>query len=58
MRRACPGAVAWYGEGWMVQQAPREWEIVTVAAAFVESDDGGRSFANKNRLEQTQSAHF
>uniref|UniRef100_A0A9I9DF22 Uncharacterized protein n=1 Tax=Cucumis melo TaxID=3656 RepID=A0A9I9DF22_CUCME len=35
-RRAHPGATACYGEGWMVQQAPRKWEIVTVAAGFVE----------------------
>uniref|UniRef100_A0A9I9E0A6 Uncharacterized protein n=3 Tax=Cucumis melo TaxID=3656 RepID=A0A9I9E0A6_CUCME len=34
-RRARPGAAACYGEGWMVQQASCEWEIVT-AAGFVE----------------------
>uniref|UniRef100_A0A9I9E097 Uncharacterized protein n=2 Tax=Cucumis melo TaxID=3656 RepID=A0A9I9E097_CUCME len=35
-RSACPSAAACYGEGWMVQQAPCEWEIMTVAAGFVE----------------------
>uniref|UniRef100_A0A9I9D1V0 Uncharacterized protein n=1 Tax=Cucumis melo TaxID=3656 RepID=A0A9I9D1V0_CUCME len=35
-RRARPGAVACYGEGWIVQQAPREWEIVTATTEFVE----------------------
>uniref|UniRef100_A0A9I9ECH0 Uncharacterized protein n=1 Tax=Cucumis melo TaxID=3656 RepID=A0A9I9ECH0_CUCME len=35
-RRARLGAAACYREGWMVQQAPREWEIVTTAVEFVE----------------------
>uniref|UniRef100_A0A9I9DGU0 Uncharacterized protein n=1 Tax=Cucumis melo TaxID=3656 RepID=A0A9I9DGU0_CUCME len=34
-RRARLGAAACYREGWMVQQASCEWEIVT-AARFVE----------------------
>uniref|UniRef100_A0A9I9DJ06 Uncharacterized protein n=1 Tax=Cucumis melo TaxID=3656 RepID=A0A9I9DJ06_CUCME len=35
-RRARPGAVACYGEGWIVQQASCEWEIMTATAGFVE----------------------
>uniref|UniRef100_A0A9I9EDT0 Uncharacterized protein n=2 Tax=Cucumis melo TaxID=3656 RepID=A0A9I9EDT0_CUCME len=36
-RRTCPGAVACYGEGWIVQQASSEWETVTATAGFVET---------------------
>uniref|UniRef100_A0A9I9EH63 Uncharacterized protein n=1 Tax=Cucumis melo TaxID=3656 RepID=A0A9I9EH63_CUCME len=35
-RRARPSAAAWYREGWMVQQAPCEWEIVTATVGFME----------------------
>uniref|UniRef100_A0A9I9EGR7 Uncharacterized protein n=2 Tax=Cucumis melo TaxID=3656 RepID=A0A9I9EGR7_CUCME len=35
-RTTRPGAAACYGEGWTVQQAPCEWEIVTAVAGFVE----------------------
>uniref|UniRef100_A0A9I9EHB7 Uncharacterized protein n=2 Tax=Cucumis melo TaxID=3656 RepID=A0A9I9EHB7_CUCME len=36
VRRARLGAAACYREGWMVQEAPCKWEIVTVVVGFVE----------------------